>query len=72
MSIHTLQLHNHLAEFLLPDDFPFSIEVRLFSSAEGNGVQIKAARSLFSVWRSDRQTGIKVLRGDPLLLILSR
>lgn len=48
-----------------------SIEVRLFSSAEGNGFQIKVARSLFSVWRSDR-TGMKVLRGYLFLLILSR
>lgn len=38
------------------------IEVRLFSSAEGNGVQIKVTRSLFSVWRSDR-TGMKVFLG---------
>lgn len=48
-----------------------SIEVRLFSFAEGNGVQIKAARSLFSVWRSDR-TGMKVPRGYLFLLLLSR
>lgn len=62
----TLKLHNRLAALpllLFDRSAPFS-------SAEGAGVQIKAALSLFFVWQSDR-TGISVLRSVHLLPVAS-